>query len=192
MITNKQKQFFEKLKERYGLQSLPSFEIIAKDFGFKHKNSVWQYFNKLKEASLIKEENNKFFIPHELFGAILFDSPVKAGFPSPAEDYIDKRISLDKEFQIQNPSTFIFNVSGDSMIGLGILEGDQVIVKKCATAKNGDVVLACVDGEYTLKTYRKKGNDIYLEPANKNYPNIRPEHELTIFGIVTGVVRHLI
>ncbi len=77
------------------------------------------------------------------------------------------------------------------MVGLGIFEGDKVIVKKCATAQNGDVVLACVDGEYTLKTYRKKGNDIYLEPANPNYPNIRPEHELTIFGIVTGVVRHL-
>jgi len=191
MLTNKQKEFFEKLKERYGQQPLPSFEIIAKEFGFKHKNSVWQYFNKLKENLLIKEENNKFFIPPHLFGAVLYESPVKASFPSPAEDYIEKRVSLDNEFRLNNPSTFMFNVSGDSMIELGIFEGDQVIVKKCISAKDGDVVLACVDGEYTLKTYRKKGSDIYLEPANKDYPIIRPENELTIFGIVTGVIRHL-
>ncbi len=68
MITDKQKHFFEKLKERYGSQSLPSFEIIAKDFGFKHKNSVWQYFNKLKEASLIKEEIKNFHPARILWG----------------------------------------------------------------------------------------------------------------------------
>ena len=85
----------------------------------------------------------------------------------------------------------MFNVSGDSMIELGIFEGDQVIVKKSPVAKDGDVVLACVDGEYTLKTFRQKGKDIYLEPANSNYSIIRAENELTIFGIVTGVVRHL-
>lgn len=191
MITNKQKEFFEKLKERYGQQPLPSFEIIARDFGFKHKNSVWQYFNKLKEFGFIQEENNKFYIPTHHFGAVLYESPVKAGFPSPAEDYIEKRVSLDNEFKLNNPSTFMFNVSGDSMIDLGIFEGDQVIVRKCSSAKDGDVVLACVDGEYTLKTFRQKGSDVYLEPANSNYSIIRAKNEMTIFGIVTGVVRHL-
>lgn len=191
MLTNKQKDFLEKLKERYGNQPLPSFEIIAKDFGYKHKNSVWQYFNVLKEANLILEENNKFSIHPQQFGAVLYESPVKAGFPSPAQDYVEKRVSLDNEFALNNPSTFMFNVSGDSMIDLGIFEGDQVIVKKCTSARDGEVVLACVDGEYTLKTYRQKGRDIFLEPANQDYPIIRPENELTIFGVVTGVVRHL-
>ena len=77
MLTNKQQIFFEKLKELYGKEVLPSFDIIAKDFGFKHKNSVWQYFNKLKEEDLIQEKNNHFYINKDLFGAVLFSSSVK-------------------------------------------------------------------------------------------------------------------
>jgi len=191
MLTEKQKTFFEKLKELYGKEPLPSFEKIATEFNFRHKNSVWQYFNKLKEADFIREINNKFFINPEMFGAILFTTPVKAGFPSPAEDSIERRVSLDSMFNIDSPSTFMFKVSGDSMIDLGIQEGDMVIVKRCSEASDGDVILACVDGEYTLKTFRKKSGKAFLEAANKKYPIIIPERELTIFGIVTGVVRQV-
>lgn len=191
MLTEKQKTFFEKLKELYGKDPLPSFEKIAQEFDFKHKNSVWQYFNKLKEADFIREINNKFFINPDMFGAILFDCPVRAGFPSPAEDSIEKRVSLDVMFNIDSPSTFLFKVSGDSMVDLGIYEGDMVIVKRCSAASDGDVILACVDGEYTLKTFRKKSGKVFLEAANKKYPVIIPQRELTIFGIVTGVVREV-
>lgn len=191
MLTEKQKTFFEKLKESYGKDPLPSFERIAVEFGFRHKNSVWQYFNKLKEADLIREINSKFFINPDIFGAILFDCPVKAGFPSPAEDSIEKRVSLDSMFQIDSPSTFMFTVSGDSMIDLSICDGDMVVVKRSSSASDGEVVLACVDGEYTLKTFRKKSGRVFLEPANDKYPIIIPERELTIFGIVTGVIREV-
>jgi SOS regulatory protein LexA len=126
-----------------------------------------------------------------MFGAILFDCPVKAGFPSPAEDSIEKRVSLDSMFQINSPSTFMFTVSGDSMIDLSICDGDMVVVKRCSSASDGDVVLACVDGEYTLKTLRKKSGRVFLEPANDKYPIIIPERELTVFGIVTGVIREV-
>ena len=189
MLTDKQKIFFEKLKELYGKEVLPSFEIIAKDFGFKHKNSVWQYFNKLKEEDLITEKNNRFYINKDLFGAILFSSVVKAGFASVADDYAEKRVSLDESFEINSPSTFLFTVSGDSMIDLGIYEGDKVIVKKSSTAKNGDIVVAFIDGGYTLKTYRNKDGKVWLEPANSNYPNLYPKEVLTIFGIAQGIVR---
>jgi len=191
MFTEKQKTFFDNIKELYGKEPLPGFEKIAQDLGFKHKNSVWQYFNKLKEIGYIRQINNKFYIDPEQFGAILFTSSVKAGFPSPAEDHIERRVSLDSMFNIDSPSTFLFKVSGDSMIDLGIHEGDMVIVKRCCVAANGDVILACVDGEYTLKTFRSKSGKVYLEPANKNYPIIIPERELTIFGIVSGVVRKI-
>jgi len=80
MITEKQKQFFEKLKSKYGKEVLPSFEAIAQEFGFKHKNSVWQYFNKFKDYGLIEEINGRFSISKALFGAIEFSSSVKAGF----------------------------------------------------------------------------------------------------------------
>jgi SOS regulatory protein LexA len=189
MLTEKQKIFFEKLKALYGKGALPSFEIIAARFGFKHKNSVWQYFNKLKEVDLVREINHRFFINPDLFGAVMFSTPVKAGFPSPAEDAVEKRVSLDSEFKIDSPSTFMFTVKGDSMIDAGIFEGDMVIVKRKSDPMSGDIVLASVDGEYTLKIFRKKGNDVYLEPANKNYEIIRAREAMEIFGVITGSIR---
>lgn len=190
-LTTKQQEFFEKLKGFYANEPLPSFEVIAREFNFKHKNSVWQYFNKFKEANLILEKNKRFFINPEFFGAPMFTSSVRAGFASAVEDGIEKRVSLDTEYEINNPSTFLFNVSGDSMVDLGIFHGDTVIVKKCACANNGQIVLACVDGDFTLKTYRKKDGEVYLEPANSNYPIIKPKTSLTIFGVATGITRKL-
>ena len=191
MLTNKQQIFFEKLKELYGKEVLPSFDIIAKDFGFKHKNSVWQYFNKLKEEDLIQEKNNRFYINKDLFGAVLFSSSVKAGFAAVAEDSIEKRVSLDESFQIDSPSTFLFTVSGDSMIDLGIFEGDKVIVRKTNIARDGEIVIAYIDDGYTLKTYRNKNGKVWLEPANSNYPNLYPKEQLIIFGVAQGIVRKL-
>ena len=190
-LSNKQKNFFDNLKKAYGKEPLPSFEKIASDFGFKHKNSVWQYFNKLKEQDLIKEKNGKFFINPECFGAILFTSSVRAGFATVAEDSIEKRISLDENFDLDNPSTFVFNVSGDSMVNAGIFDGDKVIVKKTPYAKNGDIVLAFIDNGYTLKTYRQKDGKVWLQPENPEYPIIEPKEVLNIFGVATGIVRQL-
>lgn len=193
MLSEKQKTFFENLKKSYGKEPLPSFENIAKDFGFKHKNSVWQYFKKLKEQDLIKEKNGKFFINPECFGAILFTSAVRAGFATVAEDSIERRISLDENFNLDNPSVFVFTVSGDSMVNAGIFDGDKVIVKKTNTAKDGDIVLAFIDNGYTLKTYRQKrtneGVKIWLQPENPDYPIIEPKEVLTIFGVATGIAR---
>lgn len=191
MLSEKQKKFFENLKKNYGKEPLPSYEIIAKDFGFKHKNSVWQYFNKLKENHLIKEKNGKFFINPECFGAIMFTSSVRAGFATVAEDSIERRVSFDEMFNIDNPSTFIFNVSGDSMVNAGIFDGDKVVVKKTPYAKNGDIVLAFIDNGYTLKTYRQKDGKVWLQPENPDYPIIEPQEVLTIFGVATGIVRQL-
>lgn len=191
MLSEKQKIFFENLKKNYGKEPLPSFEIIAKDFGFKHKNSVWQYFNKLKENDLIKEKNGKFFINPEYFGAIMFTSSVRAGFATVAEDSIERRVSFDEMFHLDSPSTFVFNVSGDSMVNAGIFDGDKVIVKKTPCAKNGDIVLAFIDNGYTLKTYRQKDGKVWLQPENPEYPIIEPREVLTIFGIATGIVREL-
>lgn len=191
MLSEKQKNFFENLKKTYGKEPLPSYEIIAKEFGFKHKNSVWQYFNKLKEQDLIKERCGKFFINPECFGAVMFTSSVRAGFATVAEDSIERRISLDEMFDLNNPSTFVFNVSGDSMVNAGIFDGDKVIVKKTPYAKNGDIVLAFIDNGYTLKTYRQKDGKIWLQPENPDYPIIEPKEVLTIFGVASGIVRKL-
>jgi len=189
MLTQKQQEFFEKLKNTYGKEILPSFEVLAEEFGFKHKNSVWQYFNKFREENLISEENKRFRINKNLFGAQLMMSHVRAGFASAGEDYVEKRVSLDEQFKIDSPSTFLFTVVGDSMIDLGIFEGDMVVVRKTCECRSGDIVLAFIDDGYTLKTYRNKNGKVWLEPANKNYPNLYPKEKLEIFGVVNGVIR---
>jgi SOS regulatory protein LexA len=114
---------------------------------------------------------------------------VEAGWPSPAEEELRDTLSLD-EFLVTNPdASFLLKVSGDSMTGAGILPGDLVIVDRGETAKSGDIVIAEVDGEWTMKFFRKSGDDVYLVPANPKYKPIRPQRELRIAGVVTAVVR---
>lgn len=114
---------------------------------------------------------------------------VEAGFPSPAEEELRDTLSLD-EFLVQNPdASFLLKVSGDSMTGAGILPGDLVIVDRGQTARSGDIVIAEVDGEWTMKFLKKSGDAVYLVPANPKYKPIRPQRELKITGVVTAVVR---
>ena len=114
---------------------------------------------------------------------------VAAGWPSPAEEELRDIISLDQYLITRPESSFLVKVSGDSMKGAGIMNGDMVIVEKGRNPKNGDIVLAEVDGEWTMKYFRKKGKDIFLEAANPEYPAIRPRDELRLGGIVSAVIR---
>jgi repressor LexA len=114
---------------------------------------------------------------------------VEAGFPSPAEEELVDTLSLD-DLLIQNrDASFLLKVSGDSMTGAGIMPGDMVIIDKGQTPKSGDIVIAQVDGEWTMKYLRKRGNDVVLVAANPKYQPIRPRNELKISGVVTAVVR---
>jgi SOS regulatory protein LexA len=114
---------------------------------------------------------------------------VEAGFPSPAEEELLDTISLD-DLLIQNrEASFLLKVSGDSMTGAGILPGDMVIVDRGRPPKSGDIVIAEVDGQWTMKYLRKRGESVMLIPANVKYKPIRPERELEIAGVVTAVVR---
>jgi repressor LexA len=114
---------------------------------------------------------------------------IEAGFPSPAEEELADTISLD-DYLIANPNaTFLLRVSGDSMSGAGILPGDMVIVDRSLEPKSGDIVIAEVDGEWTLKTYQKQGTSVVLMPANPRYRPITPRRELKVAGVVTGVAR---
>src|SRR5512143_1282452 len=114
---------------------------------------------------------------------------VEAGWPSPAEEEMRDTMSLD-EFLVTTPdASFLLKVSGDSMTGAGILPGDLVIVDRGQTAKSGDIVIAEVDGEWTMKFFKKSGDAVYLVPANPRYKPVKPKHELRIAGVVTAVVR---
>lgn len=120
----------------------------------------------------------------------LFLSTVPAGFPSPADDYIDKHLSLD-EYCIENPtSTFFLKVSGDSMIEAGIFPDDLLIVDKSLEPKHNKIVIAVLDGELTVKRLSISGGKVQLLPENKKYKPIEvPElSELNIWGVVTNVI----
>lgn len=190
-LTLKQKEFLENLKCQYKNLALPSYEQIKKDLNFKSKNSIKQYFEVLKDKNLIVSNNGNFYVNSDIFGAKLVSSYVKAGFASIMDDKIEKRISIDELLDINSPSTFVFKVSGDSMCEVGILDGDYIVIRKTQEAKINDIVLAIIDNEFTLKTYKKDSKGYYLKPENENYPILRPKFSLSIFGVALGNVRRL-
>lgn len=121
----------------------------------------------------------------------LLSHRISAGFPSPAADYLEDKLDLN-EYLIRNkPATFLFTVKGDSMIGASIEEGDKVIVDRALSPKHDDIVVAVVDGEYTLKRLYRHMGQVELHAENPAYPPIRFSEgsELQVWGVVVGVVR---
>ncbi len=124
----------------------------------------------------------------------LYNESVKAGFPSPADDFIDKHIDLN-ELLIRHPAaTFFVRVKGDSMINSGILSGDVLIVDRALEANNNCIVIAVINGELTVKRLRKKGERVQLVPENDNYPIIEITSEMSfqIWGVVKSVIREIL
>ena len=168
---------------------MPTYSEMTRLFGYRSKNAAFRLAKKLIEEGYVeKDETGRLMPKGERLGIPLLGY-VQAGFPSPAEEELIDTLSLD-EYLVDNPdASFMLKVSGDSMIDAGIHEGDVVIVEKGPRPKNGDVVLACVDNEWTLKYYQKRGNNVELVPANKNYPVIKPKNELTLGGVVKSMIR---
>ncbi|WP_353483753.1 translesion error-prone DNA polymerase V autoproteolytic subunit [Haliscomenobacter sp.] len=130
-------------------------------------------------------------IPIERIRTILpyFES-VSAGFPSPADDYVEEKLSLDR-YLIKNPaSTFFLRVSGTSMTGAGIYPNDILIVDRSLEPKNKDVVIALIDGELTVKRFIKANNKFYLKPENPDFKPIEipQDREFMIWGVITNVI----
>ena len=115
---------------------------------------------------------------------------VPAGFPSPAENFMDLDLSL-QDYLVQNPSaTFCVRVTGDSMKNAGISSGDVMIVDRALEPKNNTIVLAVLDGEFTVKRIQKKGDDLFLNPENKDFKAIQITEEMNfqVWGVVTHII----
>lgn len=167
---------------------MPSFAEIGEMLGLRSKNAVFKLIGRLEELGALERDAKGRLIPRSMADLKMLGT-VEAGFPSPAEEELADTLSLD-ELLIQNPeATFLLKVSGDSMSEAGILPGDMVIVDKGQTPRSGDIVIAEVDGAWTMKYLRKRGENITLLPANPKYKPIRPKNELKIAGVVTAVVR---
>lgn len=168
---------------------MPTYSEAGALLGLRSKNSVAKLIARLEAHNLLKKDSR---------GRLIFTGPapaarllgsIEAGFPSPAEEELADTLSLDKLLIRNQQATFLLKVSGDSMSGAGILPGDMVIVERGQEAKNGDIVIAEVDGAWTMKYLKKLGNSIALVAANPRYQPIQPKAELKIAGVVTGVVR---
>ena len=168
---------------------MPSYAEIGDLLGFSSKNAVSKLVEKLEKLKVVVRDKTGKLVPKSLGKPVRVLGTVEAGFPSPAEEELVDNLSLD-DLLIQNrEATFLLKVKGDSMTGAGIMEGDMVIVDKGQTPKSGDIVIAQVDGEWTMKYLRKRGDNVTLIPANPKYQPIKPKNELKIAGVVTAVVR---
>lgn len=157
---------------------------------YRSKCGVANLVDRLVEGSIVLKDSTGRLIPTPVFeGGLKLLGTVQAGFPSPAEEELIDTLSLD-EFLIRNPqASYLVKVTGDSMIEAGILPNDLVIVERGREPKNGEIVIAQVDGEWTMKYYFKQGKQVVLKAANSKYPLIKPKQELVIGGIVTAQIR---
>jgi DNA polymerase V len=128
-----------------------------------------------------------------LFSVLISPVAVAAGFPSPAQDYFDGRIDLNAHLIKDITSTFVVRVTGDSMEGAGISDGDELIVNRALEPKDGSVVIAVLDGELTVKRLRLTASGVVLQAENPKYPDIKVAalSELTIWGVATRCLHHV-
>ncbi len=134
-----------------------------------------------------------FFIPKKENGEgqWLAEEGISAGFPSPADDFKEVRISLDRELVRNKDSTFYARVRGDSMIEAGLDDGDLLIIDRSLSPENSKIAICLVDGEFTVKRIKKEKNKFYLIPENKKYKviELKEENQLIIWGIVEYVIK---
>jgi repressor LexA len=168
---------------------MPSYAEIAKLVGFKSKNAAYKLVRALEEKGVLKKDRKGRLIPKRLFGEIKVLGLVEAGFPSPAEEELVDTMTLDEWLISNREATFIVKVKGDSMIEAGIMEGDMVLVERGRTPVSGDIVIAEVDGDSTMKYLSKRGDKVMLLPANKKYKPIIPIQELKVTAVVVAVIR---
>jgi len=181
-----------RLRQFYGAKErLPSYSEFQDLLGYKSKGGVSILIPHLIRLGFVrKEQASGRLMPTDLLkGGLKLLGAVQAGFPSPAEEELIDTLSLD-EFLIRKPqASYLVKVTGDSMIEAGIMEGDLVIVERGRQAHPGDIVIAQVDGQWTMKYYEKHGSNVILRAANKKYPPIEPKNELVIGGVVVANVR---
>jgi len=190
-LMNNDLEYLAALQDYYAIhRTLPSYSLIAQLLGFKSKNAVTALVARLKLQEYLESAPDGRLKPGKrFFERLLAESTVQAGFPSVASSDRHDTLTID-EYLVEKPSqTVLITVKGDSMIDAGIVPGDVVIVEKRQVANIGDIVVAIVDNEFTLKTLGRDKSGFVLLPANKAYPVIRPKGQLDIFGVVIGQFR---
>ncbi|NLR76074.1 LexA family protein [Leeia aquatica] len=190
---NRDHEYLAKLQGYYAdYRSLPSFAVMGQMLGLASKSAVSALVKRLQLQNFLEMTPDKRLAPTKRFFARpLMEDVVRAGLPSLANDGMRDAITID-DYLIDNPAeTILITVRGDSMIDAHIQDGDLAVVEKRHAARPGDIVVAIVDGEFTLKYLDKENGQFILKPGNPAYPVIRPTTSLEIFGVMVGLVRKL-
>lgn len=141
----------------------------------------------------MKKSNLNFLKPKKgnSLGQWLIENGISAGFPSPADDFKEIRISLDEELIKNKEATFYARVSGDSMQDAGLSDGDLIVIDRALNIENNKICVCYLDGEFTVKRIIKRDSKLYLKPENKNYEEIeiKKDSELIVWGIITFVIK---
>lgn len=185
-------KYKQKIREFYDDNNvMPTYREICDICTFKSVNSATKLVKKLIEDGFISKDSSGRLIPEKLLKSVKVLGAVEAGFPTPAEEDLAETMSLDS-YLIQNrEATFMLRVSGESMIDAGIHPGDMILVERRTDAKDGDIVVAFMEGGYTVKFLRKRSGKVWLEAANERFSDIVPEEgeELRIMAVVKAVIR---
>lgn len=140
-----------------------------------------------------KSQTLTFFTPDlsEQSGATYFDTGISAGFPSPAEDFKEERLSLDNILVKNKLATFYARVSGQSMVGAGLDDNDLLVIDRSLEPAHNRIAVCFLDGEFTVKRLRVEKDGVWLQPENENYEPIKitEENDFVIWGIVTNVIK---
>lgn len=168
---------------------MPSYSEIMQLTGFKSKNAVFKLIQRMVDDGFVKKDTRGKLTPTKLLGEVPLLGLVEAGIPTATDEALTDTLSLDDYLVEHKEASYLLEVKGDSMIEEGIKEGDLVLAERRGEPKDGDIVIAEVDGGWTMKYFRKKGNKVWLEPANKNYKPIFPEYSFRVAAIVKGVIR---
>ena len=141
-------------------------------------------------------QNLTFYSPEintDTTGAVFVDVGISAGFPSPADDFKQQRISLDKELIKNKEATFFARVSGQSMVGAGLDDNDLLVVDKSLEPEHNKIAVCFIDGEFTVKRLKVEADGVWLQPENSDYEPIKitEENNFVIWGIVTSVIKKM-
>ncbi len=187
----KDTEYLAKLQDYYAdWKSIPSYAALCEVFGIASKSWVKAILDRLGRADFLERTPDGMWIPTRQFFARPFaESSVQAGMPQSISATQGDYYVID-DMLIDRPSmTTMIPVKGDSMIDAGIHDGDVAVVEKRNLANVGDIVVAIVDDNFTLKTLGKEGSKYILIPANPAFPVIRPKGTLEIFGVLVGLIR---
>ena len=183
--------YLEKLQDYYAEHKvIPSYSVLATLWGISAKSWVSQCVKRFEDAGYLDWTPDKQLKPGErFFERRLANDPVQAGLPNPALSDGYDLVTID-DYLVRVPSkTSLVRVKGDSMIDAGIHEGDLLVVEQQPNANVGEIVVAIVDNDFTVKYLDREKGQFVLKPANRAYPVIRPKGRLEIFGVMAGLVR---